>query len=53
MTPVGEACCSYDDLFAVSVRTISTTQFAVNVYRIDNGGGSWGQWIKIDWFAWE
>jgi hypothetical protein len=52
-TANGESCCSYGDVFVLSVRTKSTTQFQVNVYRIDNPGGDWNQNINIDWIAWE
>jgi hypothetical protein len=49
----GEAGAASDDLFVLSVRAKSTTQFQVNVYRIDNRGGTWTQNINIDWIAWE
>jgi hypothetical protein len=49
----GEAGAASDDLFVLSVRAKSTTQFQVNVYRIDNRGGTWTQNINVDWIAWE
>jgi hypothetical protein len=44
---------SYNDTFAVTVRQVSTTQFVVNVYRVDIAGSTWGQSLKLNWYAWE
>ena len=41
----------YVDTFVVSTRSISTTSFTVNIYRVDNSGGNWGQDLKLDWIA--
>jgi hypothetical protein len=40
------------DNFAVTTRSISTTQFVVNIIRLDNPPG-WGQNLQLDWFAWQ
>ncbi len=40
------------DTFAVTVRSIDTTGFSVNVCRVDQPGG-WGQTLWLDWIAWE
>jgi hypothetical protein len=40
------------DTFAVTIRSISTTQFRVNVYRLDTLGGSWGANMRLAWQAW-
>lgn len=40
------------DTFAVTLRRISTTQFVVNIFRVDDTGG-WSQSLKLDWVAWE
>jgi hypothetical protein len=41
------------DIFAASTRSVSTSQFVVNVYRIDNAGGTWSQTLQLDWLAWQ
>jgi hypothetical protein len=43
------------DVFAVSTRSISTTQFVINIMRLDNptGPAGWGQNLQLDWFAWQ
>jgi hypothetical protein len=43
----------YNDVFAVTTRNIATTQFQVNVYRIDLNGNSWLQTLQLDWLAWQ
>ncbi|HTD24372.1 MAG TPA: H-type lectin domain-containing protein [Terriglobales bacterium] len=40
------------DVFAVSTRSISTTQFVINIIRLDMNAG-WGQNLQLDWFAWQ
>lgn len=42
---------NFVDTFVVSTRAISTTGFTVNIYRVDNGGGNWGQNLQLDWIA--
>jgi trimeric autotransporter adhesin len=44
---------NYNDVFAVTTRNISTLQFSVNVYRVDNGGNGWSQNLLMDWIAWK
>jgi len=44
------------DVFAVSTRSISTTQFVINIIRLDtllSGPPGWGQNLQLDWFAWQ
>lgn len=44
----------YSDTFAVTVRNVSTTQFSVNVFRVDPPAGQgWGQFLQLDWSAWQ
>src|SRR5437762_2476273 len=40
------------DVFAVSTRSISTTQFVINIIRLDVASG-WGQNLQLEWFAWQ
>jgi hypothetical protein len=40
------------DVFAVSTRSVSTTQFVINIIRLDTAAG-WGQNLQLDWFAWQ
>lgn len=42
---------NFVDTFVVSTRSVSTTGFTVNVFRVDNGGGNWGQSLELDWIA--
>ena len=39
----------FGDTFAVTTTAISTTQFRINVRRLD--GDSWGQNLQLDWIA--
>ena len=41
------------EMFAVTTKQISTTQFSVNVLRMDAPSGSWGQSLQLDWMAFE
>jgi len=41
------------DVFVANVRNITTTNCVVMIYRLDSPGSSWGQNLKIDWYAWE
>jgi len=40
------------DVFIVTTKQITTTNFKINIYRVDSPGGSWGQDLQIDWIAW-
>ena len=42
----------FNDIFAVTTCYISASQFRVNVYRVDNNEGIWGQYLHMDWIAW-
>ncbi|OFX60139.1 MAG: hypothetical protein A2046_10775 [Bacteroidetes bacterium GWA2_30_7] len=46
---------NYNDVFAITTRSVSSTQFQVNITRVDSpySGGTWGQTLYLDWFAWE
>lgn len=48
-TPRTQTGATYNDTFAVTTKSISTTSFQVNIYRVD--GGSWGQNLLLDWIA--
>jgi len=41
------------DVFVANVRNITTTSCIIMIYRLDSPGSSWGQNLKVDWFAWE
>lgn len=49
VTVKGES--TFNDVFVVITKEISTTQFKINIYRIDNPGASWGQNLQVDWIA--
>ncbi|MBI1288841.1 MAG: hypothetical protein GC178_14835 [Flavobacteriales bacterium] len=40
---------TYTDTFAVTTKSIGTSSFQVNVYRVD--GSAWGQSLMLDWIA--
>lgn len=40
------------DCFAVTVRSVSTTGFTLNVYRVDDYR-TWGQPLQLDYVAWD
>jgi len=40
------------DCFAVTVRSVSTTGFTLNVYRVDEYR-TWGQPLQLDYVAWD
>ena len=44
---------NYNDVFAVTTRNANNLGFQVNIYRVDNAGGTWNQNLEIDWIAWE
>ncbi len=44
---------NFNDVFVVTTRNVNNVGFQVNVYRVDNAGGTWSQNLEIDWFAWE
>jgi hypothetical protein len=44
---------TYQDVFVVTTTQITTADFKVNVYRVDNGGLGWAQSLQLDWMAWE
>jgi hypothetical protein len=44
---------NYNDVYVVTTRNVNGVGFQVNVFRVDNAGGSWSQNLEIDWIAWE
>jgi hypothetical protein len=42
---------TYNDAFVVTARTITTSGFTAEIYRVD--GTSWGQAPDVTWLAWE
>jgi hypothetical protein len=42
-----------NDTLVASVRSISTTQFQVNVFRVDIAGGAWSANTRLAWMAWQ
>ncbi|RTQ51382.1 hypothetical protein EJV47_06140 [Hymenobacter gummosus] len=46
-----EAGSSFNDTFAVTVRSVSATGFVVNIRREDGGGAGWGQNPVLCWLA--
>jgi Head domain of trimeric autotransporter adhesin len=51
VTPRNEAGTNNNDVYAVTVRSISTTSAVINILRVDFAAG-WGQNLQLDWEAW-
>jgi hypothetical protein len=52
LTPVNEG--TFNDVFIVSVRSITATNCVVEIFRADVASGTgWGQDLKVNWMAWE
>ncbi|MBC8096260.1 MAG: hypothetical protein H7Y43_10635 [Akkermansiaceae bacterium] len=51
-TPVCEAGTDYADVFCLTIRRVTTTNFVVNFYRVDTAGG-WAQNPRVSYQAWE
>jgi hypothetical protein len=51
VTPKGVT--GINDVFAFTTRDITVTGYTVVIYRIDAAGGTWGQNLLLDWYAWE
>jgi len=41
-----------NDTFVATVRAVTTTNFTINVVRVDAAAG-WAQQLRADWLAWE
>lgn len=41
-----------NDTFVATVRAVTTTNFVVNIVRVDSSG-PWAQQLRADWLAWE
>jgi hypothetical protein len=41
------------ETFITTVKSITTTTFMVNVYRIDSPGAAWTQSLKLNWYAFQ
>ena len=41
------------EVFGVTTRAITPTQFELNVLRLDVPGAAWSQMLQLDWMAWE
>ena len=41
------------EVYGLTTRSISATQFEVNVVRLDVPGAAWSQQLQLDWMAWE
>jgi len=51
-TAVNQAGTDYPDTFCVTVRRVTTTNFVVNIVRVDLNG-LWGQSLRVAYHAWE
>ena len=51
VTPRNDPANNNNDVYAVTVRSISTTSAVINILRVDVAAG-WGQNLQLDWHAW-
>jgi len=51
-TAVNQSGTDFPDSFCVTVRRVTTTNFVVNIVRVDQNG-LWGQNLRISYHAWE
>jgi hypothetical protein len=51
VTPRNEAGTNNNDVYAVTVRSITATGVVINILRVDVAAG-WGQNLQLDWQAW-
>ena len=42
-----------NDIVTAVIRSTTTTNVIVLLYRVDSPGASWGQNLQVEWFAWE
>jgi hypothetical protein len=52
VTPRNDPSFNVNDTFVATVRSVTTTNFVVNVVRVD-ANAPWAQQLRADWFAWE
>jgi hypothetical protein len=51
-TAVSQAGTDFNDTFCVTVRRVTTTNFVVNIVRVDTNG-NWGQNLSVSYHAWQ
>jgi hypothetical protein len=42
-----------DDTFVVTARDVRSSDFKINIYRVDMPGSNWVQSLVVDWLAWQ
>lgn len=52
VTPRNDPLFDVPDTFATTLRKVTTTNFVVNIHRVDAPAG-WAQQLRLDWTAWE
>ena len=50
-TAVNEVSTDWGDVYSVTIRRVTTTNFVANIWRLD--GTSWGQLLRVSWHAWQ
>jgi hypothetical protein len=50
-TAVNADATDWGDVYSVTIRRVTTTNFVANIWRLD--GTSWGQLLRVSWHAWQ
>ncbi len=50
-TPLSESDSDYDDVFCLTIRKVTTTNFVANIRRVDEPGNGWGQILRLSYHA--
>jgi hypothetical protein len=52
-TPVLQAGTDLPDVYGLTVRRVTTTNFVVNILRLDVSGGGWTNNLRVSYHAWQ
>jgi hypothetical protein len=52
-TPVAQAGTDLPDVYGLTVRRVTTTNFVVNIVRVDTNGAAWTQSLRVSYHAWQ
>ncbi len=52
-TPVAQAGTDLPDVYSLTVRRVTTTNFVVNIVRADTNGAAWTQSLRVSYHAWQ
>ncbi len=52
-TPVAQSGTDLPEVYSITVRRVTTTNFVVNIFRVDTSGAAWSQSLRVAYHAWE